>query len=192
MATTATSKKVSTRISPRKQAADLAAAPETKKVRAPRSVVTKTMAPVEEVKKAAAKTKTTEPVVTKAARTVMRLFVLIQGARPSSGYRLWSHTQAVLEVLGMDTGKTVKKNALVSIIGARAVDYHTGILNMQERGGAVALTDTGKRVFTLRKSEKTYKPALTEAYKAMLLRGKENAEFNIVADNMVQVGLAVS
>ena len=129
--------------------------------------------------------------VAKVAGTVVKLFVLLQGARPTSGPRLWSHTQAAFEVLGMDKGMPVNKNALVSVIGQRAVGYHIELSNFEEKGSKVALSDIGKKNFALRTADKRYDQKQTDAFTAMFLKGKESSDYSIRKDNLVPVGLTL-
>lgn len=188
MATTATTKSaVSKKVTPRKSAV---AKPEPKaEVKAPRRAVTAKLTTGEHL--IAPKTAPAVRTVAKVASTVLRLYVLLQGARPTSGPRLWSHTQAAMEVLGMASGLPVKKNALVSVIGQRAVGYHIDLANFEEKGHNVSLTPTGKKVFSMRTTEKKYDEKQTAAFKAMFLKGKESTEYSIHSGNLVQVGLTL-
>lgn len=185
MATTATTKKSAAKITPRKNAAKVE---EVAAVKAPRRAVTaKAKAP--EVQAPVASTKTAP--LTAVTKATVKLFVLLQGARPTSGPRLASHTQAALEVLGLSVGLAVRKNALVSVIGSRAVGYHLDETNFEERGGGVSLSPLGKRVFDMRTKADKYDPKLTDAFKAMMLKGKASPAYRISEDNLVQVGLTL-
>lgn len=191
MATTATTKKSpAAKITPRKNAAkaEVVAA-----VKTPRKAVTaKVQAVLKDGTSITAPKAVPKPAtMATVAKATLKLFVLLQGARPTSGPRLVSHTQAALEVLGLAEGHTVRKNALVSVIGPRAVGYHLEGTNFDEKGGAVSLTPRGKREFELRTKGKTYDPKLTAAFKTMFLKGKGTPAYSIHEDNLVQVGLTL-
>lgn len=167
---------------------------ETKKVTPRRSA--KPAVETKPARKAVTAKATTKAVVaptktTEASQPTMlrKLFVYLQGQRPTSGPRLWSHTQAALEVLGMTKGAAVLRNVLVTVVGQRAVDYHTASENFSETTGRIALTSRGIKTFELRTQDKKYDAELTDAFKAMFLKGKASEKHHINPDALIQVGL---
>lgn len=167
MSKTVMATKPATKITPRKTAA--APRAETK---APRRAVTAKAA-------------------TKAAPGSIKLFVLLTAARPVSGPRLWSHTQAALEVLGMTAGRAVPEASVSAVIGGRAITYHVGSGNMEHTGERVRLTDSGQRNFAVRTENKAYDPKMTAAFHAMLVKGTVSAEYSIHKTNLKSVELAL-
>lgn len=98
-------------------------------------------------------------------------FSLMAGVRPTSGANLYAHTQAVLELTGMNKGKGASKSLLAMVMGETAVRY-----NMKEgkfetnAKGDVVLTAGGAAQFAARNVD----PANVELFKALLSTGKPN------------------
>lgn len=169
--TTKPAAKVTAKITPRKTAAKAeAAAPAVVGAKAPRRAVTAKAG-------------------TKAAPGSIKLFVLLTSARPVSGPRLWSHTQAALEVLGMTTGKPVMRESVALVIGGRAIGYHVTNGNMADKGERVHLTESGIRNFAARTEHKAYEREMTDAFRAMLLKGTASQTYSIHKTNLKSVEL---
>lgn len=122
-------------------------------------------APVE--KKAAAPIKIDNRVRTKGQVT----YAVAEAARPSSGRDLFCHTRAALTMLGMLTveRKPVTVGALTTMMGSRAVKYHTAERNFADApNGSIRLSEDGYTKFLTRPVDAN----LTNAYLNLMLTGK--------------------
>lgn len=160
------------RVSPRKSAAKA----ETKPVAKPRAAVTAT------AKK--------NPLAV-AAGAVRKFYVFIEGARPASGPRLAAHTNAVLLFLGLSEKVPAKKNAVLALLGTRAVKYHRDIGNLEEKADCLALTTKGLNFFKGRVEEGKVDGDLSTAFLAAIQRGKINEAAQIKASHLVPVAMPI-
>ena len=161
------------RVSPRRTAVKA----ETKAVAKPRTAVT-------------AKAKNTTPLAV-AAGVVQKFFVFVEGARPVSGPRLAAHTNAALIFLGLAEKKPAKKNAVLAVLGTRAVKYHRDIGNLEEKADCLALTARGYNFFSQRVVEGKVDGNLSEAFLAAIRKGKVDAAASIKANHLIPVGIVV-
>lgn len=119
--------------------------------------------------------------------------VLSVVARPSSGAKLYSHTHAALTILGMfsDGRPAVPKAAVITLIGQRAVDYHSKELNFEAAADQkIRLSITGMNEFKNRLSSGRANPALANAYTDMFLDGKLAPVLEVKTGNTFQAKLA--
>lgn len=161
------------RVSPRRTAVKA----ETKAVAKPRTAVT-------------AKAKNTTPLAV-AAGVVQKFFVFVEGARPVSGPRLAAHTNAALIFLGLAEKKPAKKNAVLAVLGTRAVKYHRDIGNLEEKADCLALTTKGLNFFKGRVEEGKVDGDLSTAFLAAIQRGKINEAAQIKASHLVPVAMPI-
>lgn len=160
--------KTVTRVTPRKTAAKV----ETK---APRKAVTA---------KAASPLKV-------AAGVAQKFFVFVEGARPTSGKRLFAHTNAALFFLGMAEKNTAKKNAVLALLGNRAVKHHTDIGNFENQADSLKLTKKGYDFFSGRVAEGKVDSELSAAFLAAIQKGKIDSSAGIKDNHLVPVGMVI-
>lgn len=130
--------------------------------------------------------KVSRPVTTAAktrAAAPKTLFALKSIARPKEGQRLFAHTQAVLELLGLNKGKSVDRPRLVTYIGMRALCYHVGNGNFAESGATLTMTKQGKAFFAERKTD----PAVVDGFLSVFRTGKANEAAQVKAFQIEQV-----
>lgn len=113
------------------------------------------------------------------------VFVFAAGARPSSGPRLFAHTAAALKLLGMENGRKVPRESLVTVVGDKAVKYHTEGGNMERDEGNIGLTKAGITTFAERKVDASLVQAFLDAFQSK----KSDTKHAIHARNLVKVGL---
>lgn len=92
------------------------------------------------------------------------------GARPGAGDRLKAHTQAVLELYGMDKGAAVEKAQLRKVVGDQAIRYNVDKGAFKVEGGKVSLTEQGAAFFKERLAK--LDSAIIQAYKDVLTKGE--------------------
>lgn len=92
------------------------------------------------------------------------------GARPGAGDRLKAHTQAVLELYGMDKGAAVEKAQLRKVVGDQAIRYNVDKGAFKVEGGKVSLTEQGAAFFKERLAK--LDAAIIQAYKDVLTKGE--------------------
>lgn len=92
------------------------------------------------------------------------------GARPGAGDRLKAHTQAVLELYGMDKGAAVEKAQLRKVVGDQAIRYNVDKGAFKVEGGKVSLTEQGAAFFRERLAK--LDAAIIQAYKDVLSKGE--------------------
>lgn len=92
------------------------------------------------------------------------------GARPGAGDRLKAHTQAVLELFGMDKGAAVEKAQLRKVVGDQAIRYNVDKGAFKVEGGKVSLTPQGAAFFKERLAK--LDAAIIQAYKEVLTKGE--------------------
>lgn len=118
----------------------------------------------------------------KAPRAVIGVkFALSILARPQRGNALQAHTQAFLDLSGMIDGGAIPRAQAVSIIGATAVNYHTGNGNFEQSEHGLKLSEQGLIFFMTRSVD----PELFAAYKEVMTTGQPNAKANVKAANGV-------
>jgi hypothetical protein len=115
--------------------------------------------------KVVAKTPPKAEVKAKVQAAPKHMFHLKAIARPKEGARLYAHTQAVFEVLGMFRGKTVERPRLVAYIGMKATCYHVSLGNLREAGSTVAMTEQGKTFYAARRFDKEVSKGFVEVFK---------------------------
>lgn len=176
---------------PRKAAAEAAAVKTQEVKKTPRKAVTATKAV------AAPKAVTHRPApavvsqVAAVASKATKFFVFIEGARPVSGPRLAAHTQAALTFLGLTTDQSVRKQAAVTLMGGRAVKYHTEIGNLEEQADKVLLSAKGKAVFKLREDSGKVDAKMAAAFFAAITKGKASDAYQIKQDHLIPVGMSL-
>lgn len=120
--------------------------------------------------KATAATKTAEVKTPRASAGLRTYFALKSIARPHEGGRLFAHTQAVFELLGMLKGKPVERARLVTYIGMKATCYHVSNGNLADEGPMIHLTKQGQDFFAKRKTDRE----LVDAFLSVFKTGKGN------------------
>jgi|PlaIllAssembly_1097288.scaffolds.fasta_scaffold04731_5 hypothetical protein len=132
-----------------------------------------------------AKAKAAAPIKT----AVRNLHIITDIARPQSGPRLFAHTFAALNTLGM-FGKdrpAVLRSAVQSFVGATAIKYHVRTKGtMVEQGDRLRLTEPGVTFFKSRE----FDTKLAAGYEALFKSGNgEGAQ--VRKEHIVPVSLAV-
>jgi hypothetical protein len=138
------------------------------------------------------KTKTVAKVAAKpegrvATRT---LHILTDTARPVAGTRLFAHTQAALRLLGMATPKRqpVRRAAVTTVMGSRAVSYHLSQKNFEVTGdNSIRLTARGLKTITEREVEKS----MVEKFVALFSKGKADSTIGVTKSNIAVANVAV-
>lgn len=117
--------------------------------------------------------------------------VLVQGMRPASGPRLYAHTIAALEVLGLFISSKASRRTVVpsarlqAFIGPRAFDYHTRTAaNMKVVPTGVQLTATGHEFFTARVTDGRAPAELIDAFVSVFRTGKPNETAQVKAHHI--------
>jgi hypothetical protein len=110
---------------------------------------------------------------------------LVEGARPTNGPRLYAHTHAALQFLGLLDGKSALRKAAELILGPRAVEYHIGQANLVATQHRLQLTAQGLASFTARAETGKVDEALAKAFFAAFARGKESVAYSIHAHHLV-------
>lgn len=166
----------------------------TEKRISPRKSAVKTPAakPVERKPRIAvsAKAKSTNPLAI-AAGVVQKFFVFCEGARPVSGPRLAAHTNAALLFLGLAEKRAAKKNAVLAVLGTRAVKYHRDIGNLEEKADTLQLTTRGYNFFKSRIEAGKVDGNLNEAFLAALRKGKTNDAAEIKPADIYPVAMPI-
>jgi hypothetical protein len=145
-----------------------------KKAAAAKPARTKRAAP----KAAEKKVETTKPAasVAAAAAAVMPVkFMLNPSIRPGAGAHLYSHTEAVLQVLGMYDGKAYAVEVLDALMGSTAIKYHEKMGRFIIGKKGLSLTSAGKAHFAKRGTagnKERFVPQDVEGYKAILTAGQ--------------------
>lgn len=163
------------RIAPRKSAAAKPVAA-TKQASAPRKAIT-------------AGRKATLAV---AAGVIRKFHVFLEGARPAAGPRLAAHTNAVLLFLRMAEMIPAKREAVLALLGTRAVNYHRSIGNFVEKADCLALTSKGYNFFRGRVEEGKVSGELSAAFLAAIEKGKTNETAQIKAAHLESVSMATN
>ena len=127
------------------------------------------------VKKNSAGKKVSPAKTTPAAVKTEIRFAVQDFARPRAGATLIAHTAAFLEMSGMADGKPMPKAQAAKIIGARAVQYHTGNGNFEQTDKGLMLTEKGEMFFMSRAADLE----LLAAFRAFFADGKVNPAINV-------------
>lgn len=102
-------------------------------------------------------------------------FAIADFARPAAGRALAAHTAAFLGLSGMGAGAAIPRALATKIIGARAVQYHTGNGNFAATAEGLKLTDKGELFFLSREID----PELLAAYESVMQTGAVNETANV-------------
>ena len=114
-----------------------------------------------------------------------KLFALIASMRPVSGPRLYSHTIAALEVLGITTATKASAPRLQALIGPRAFSYHTKVThNLEVAGETVKLSSTGDEFFQAREEEGKAPRDLIDAFVTVFRTGKPSKTAEVKAHHI--------
>ncbi len=113
------------------------------------------------------------------------LFALIASMRPVSGPRLYAHTIASLEVLGITTATKASAPRLQALIGPRAFSYHTKVThNLEVAGETVKLSSTGDEFFQAREEEGKAPRDLIDAFVTVFRTGKPSKTAEVKAHHI--------
>lgn len=123
------------------------------------------------------------------AGAVRKFYMFVEGARPAAGPRLAAHTNAVLLFLGLSEKVPAKKNAVLALLGTRAVKYHRDIGNFEDKADMVQLTKQGYSFFKGRVEEGKVDTDLSAAFLAAIQKGKTNDAAQIKAHHLVPVAM---
>lgn len=121
----------------------------------------------------------------------VKFYTMADGHRPAAGGRLFAFTEAALSFLGLREGKKANKQAVVALIGPRAVQHHTTNKNFAESGDKLSLTKQGQEKFQGRVDGKMFEAKAYKAYAAAIKSGKANAQYGIEEKHLIQVSLPV-
>jgi hypothetical protein len=149
-------------------------AAEDKKAAAAKPARTKRAAPKKE-EKAAQTTAPAKTVAAAAAAVFPVSFMLNPSIRPGAGSYLFSHTEAVLQVLDMYNGKAYAVEVLDALMGSTAIKYHTSKGRFLEGKKGLTLSSDGKKHFAKRGTagnKERFVAQDVEAYKSILTTGQ--------------------
>lgn len=114
-----------------------------------------------------------------------KLFALVAGMRPVSGPRLYAHTIAALEVLGVTCNTKASAPRLFALIGPRAFSYHSKVTrSLAVTGETVKLTRTGDEFFEAREADGKAPRDLIDAFASVFRTGKPNATAEVKAHHI--------
>lgn len=114
-----------------------------------------------------------------------KLFALIAGMRPVSGPRLYAHTIAALEMLGISRTSPASADRLQAMIGPRAMSYHAKVThNLEVKGDNVKLSRTGVEFFQAREADGKAPRDLIDAFKAVFRTGKPSDAAEVKAHHI--------
>lgn len=111
------------------------------------------------------------------------LHVLDESTRPTSGVKLYAHTHAALNVLGLfDAARpAIPKKAVLTVMGQTAVSYHMRQRNFESApDGGIRLSVVGFNKFKDRRVD----GALANGFSEMLLTGTIDAALGVRAQNV--------
>lgn len=127
----------------------------------------------------------TRPAVARKARTAsfappVKVYALLPGMRPKSGERLFAHTAAALEVLGITRTHSAPALRLAALIGPTAYKWHTVTLGTLEPVGEnVRLTKVGQETFSARERDGLAPRHLIDAFKAVFSTGRASVQAQV-------------
>lgn len=114
-----------------------------------------------------------------------KLFALVAGMRPVSGPRLYAHTIAALEVLGVTRSSKGSAPRLLALIGPRAFSYHSKVThNLDVAGETVKLTRTGEEFFQARETDGKAPRDLIDAFVSVFRTGKPSLTAEVKAHHI--------
>lgn len=117
-----------------------------------------------------------------------KLFALVAGMRPSSGPRLYAHTIAALEMLGVTRSTAAPAERVQAMIGPRALQYHTTVThNFERKGDNVKLSRTGEEFFAARETEGKAPRNLIDAFKAVIRSGRPSIAAEVQAHHISDI-----
>ncbi len=129
--------------------------------------------------------------VTRTANTVRKFYAFIEGARPSEDRaRLFAHTEAVLQFLGLRT-LSAKTDVVKVLIGQRAMLYHNNLGNMDRSGDSTFLTDRGHKQFDLRVEKNQVSAPLVAGFLRAIRSGKADPKLGIDDKHLVEHRLPI-
>lgn len=121
----------------------------------------------------------------------IKFYVMIEGARPSAGNRLAAHTDAALRFLNMANQEPARKQAVVSLFGARAVQYHENNGHFEQKNGMVNLTKKGFNFFKGRFEDGKVDADLSNAFLTAIQKGAASTPHGIKATHLTAVEMPV-
>ena len=114
-----------------------------------------------------------------------RLFALVAGMRPASGPRLYAHTIAALEVLGITRNAKGSAPRLLAMIGPRALSYHSTVTrNFSVAGETVKLSRSGEEFFQARVESGKAPRELIDAFVSVFRTGEPNTTAEVKAHHI--------
>lgn len=142
-------------------------------------------------KQAVKKVSRTRPVAAVKAEPVRTktLYTLTDIARPVAGNRLFAHTAAALTTLGMlsNDRPVVRRAAVVSVMGPRAVSYHLSQKNFEAVGDGIRLSKKGLAMVAERETDK----GMIAAFVSLFKTGKPNKDIGVSASQIAGVNVAL-
>lgn len=130
------------------------------------------------------------------ARTVKAgtaVHVIAEDARPVSGVRLFAHTHAALTLLGLmsPSRPAVPQKAVLTVMGQRAVTYHTKQGNFEAAPNhGLRLSISGINKFKNRVTEGLLDGKLANAFMALFIDGKVASETGVSSGKVYTTMLA--
>lgn len=118
-----------------------------------------------------------------------KLYFIDELNRPAAGRLLFAHTHAALTVLGLLDAKrpAVKKSQLLTMVGQRAVNYHTKKQNLESApDGHIRLSVLGYNSFSNRARDGKVDLSAATAYQSAFLDGKPDAKINVKQSNLYE------
>lgn len=114
-----------------------------------------------------------------------KLFALVAGMRPVSGPRLYAHTIAALEVLGVTRSSKASAPRLLALIGPRAFSYHSKVThNFDVAGETVKLSRTGEEFFRARETDGKAPRDLIDAFASVFRTGEPSLTAEVKAHHI--------
>lgn len=131
-----------------------------------------------------------KPSLQKEVRTHKTSFFVLAAGRPQAGRLLKAHTHAAFTFLKF-WERPVMKEALVALIGKRAVMNHIDEHHISDKGVKVELTAVGKVFFHSRQTEGQFDPAQADAYLAAITKGIANPKLGIKEGSLVKMQMVI-
>lgn len=130
-----------------------------------------------------------KPTATPAPVRTKTLYTLTDIARPVAGNRLFAHTAAALTTLGMLSKDTpvVRRAAVISIMGPRAVAYHLSEKNFVAEGDGIRLSKKGLEKIGERETDK----GMVQKFMALFKTGKADKDIGVSASQIAGVSVAL-
>lgn len=117
-----------------------------------------------------------------------KLFALVAGMRPSSGPRLFAHTIAALEMLGVTRAQAASSERVQAMIGPRAFSYHAKVMrNLEVKGDNVKLSRVGAEFFAARETDGKAPRNLIDAFKTVFRTGKPSIAAEVQAHHISDI-----